>query len=351
MKKLTLTLITVAATLLSALPSMAQQKRISPHESTQGFIDGDFLSIVYSRPYTKNPQTGEVRKIWGGLVPYGQVWRTGANEATLFFTQKPIVMGGTTIPAGGYTLYTLPAEDGTAKLILNKHLGQWGTEYVEQEDFARVELKRTALEKPVDQFTMAIDTNPSGGGVLKLVWEKTEFSVAFTVQKTGADAVLSPVAKTKNEELKMLERDLVSLAEAMPAAQYDFAPTNGEFKGVRTFGQQVMHVAGNIYGASSVVLGEKPPVELDPSSGGGAANLKTKDEIVKYLKDSFVYAHRAMATLTEANSGDELDPGWGKHSRLFMADVVIWHSYDHYGQMVIYLRMNGIVPPSSRPRK
>ena len=109
MKKLTLTLITVAATLLSALPSMAQQKRLSPHESTQGFIDGDFLSIVYSRPYTKNPQTGEVRKIWGGLVPYGQVWRTGANEATLFFTQKPIVMGGTTIPAGGYTLYTLPA--------------------------------------------------------------------------------------------------------------------------------------------------------------------------------------------------------------------------------------------------
>jgi len=166
----------------------------------------------------------------------------------------------------------------------------------------------------------------------------------------GADAALSPLARTMDEELKILEHDLVPLVEAMPAARYDFAPANGEFKGLRTFGQQVMHVAGNIYEASATVLGEKPPVTLD-AGGGGPANLKTKDEIVKYLKDSFVYAHRAMATLTEANSGEEVDPGWGKHSRLFMADVVLWHSYDHYGPMVVYARMNGIVPPASRPQK
>ena len=350
MKTLTLTLMTVAAILLSALPSMAQQKRLSPHETISAFFDHSLVSVVYGRPYTKNPQTGEVRKIWGGLVPYGQVWRTGADESTLLIAQNPIVMGGKTIPAGVYTLFTLPAEDGTAKLIVNKRLGLWGAyAYDEKDDLARVDLKKTALEKPVDQFTMAIENIPSGSGVLKMMWENTEYSVAFTVQKTGADAPLSPVARTLDQELKNLEHDLVPLVEAMPAARYDFAPTNGEFKGVRTFRQQVMHVAGNIYGASSVVLGEKPPVELD-AGGGGAANLKTKGEIIKYLKDSFVYAHRAMATLTEANSGDELDPGWGKHSRLFMADVVVWHSFDHYGQMVVYARMNGIIPPASRPK-
>jgi hypothetical protein len=350
MKQITQTLVTVAAILLSTLPSMAQQKRLSPHESTQGMVDGDFISVVYSRPYTKNPQTGEVRKIWGGLVPYGKVWRTGANEATLFFTQKPIALGGTTIPAGGYTLYTLPAEDGTAKLIINKHLGQWGTEYSEKEDFARVDLKKQALDKPVDQFTMAIEGNPSGGGTLKLLWENTEYSVPFTVQKTGADAVLSPMAKTMDLELQVLEHALVPLAEAMPAAQYDFAPANGEFKGVRTFGQQVKHLAGGIYGSSAAVLGEKPPVDLGQGDNG-SANLKTKEEIVKYLKDSFAYAHRAMATLTEANSGEEAFAWWGKQSRLFMADLILWHSYDHYGQMVVYARMNGIIPPSSQPRK
>jgi hypothetical protein len=178
-----LALIIIASTLLGTLPSMAQQKRLSPHESIHGFIDDNFLSIVYGRPYTKNPWTGEMRKIWGGLVPYGKVWRTGADEATLFFIQKPIVLGGTAIPAGGYTLFTLPAEDGTGKLIINKHLGDWGTEYHEKEDFARVDMKKQTLENPVDQFTMVIEKNPSGGGVLKLLWENTEYSVAFIVQK------------------------------------------------------------------------------------------------------------------------------------------------------------------------
>jgi hypothetical protein len=83
----------------------------------------------------------------------------------------------------------------------------------------------------------------------------------------------------------------------------------------------------------------------------GPANLKTKEEIVKYLKDSFAYAHRAMAMLNEANSGEEAFARWGKQSRLFMADLILWHSYDHYGQMVVYARMNGIIPPSSQPRK
>jgi hypothetical protein len=175
-------------------------------------------------------------------------------------------------------------------------------------------------------------------------------TIVFAVPLFGADAGLSSVAKTLDGELKILEHDLVPLAEAMPAAQYDFAPTQGEFKGVRTFGQQVKHIAGNIYGASAGVLGEKPPVELGEGESG-PANLKTKDDILKYLKGALAYAHRAMGTLTEANSGEEVAAWGGKQTRLFMADVVLWHSFDHYGQMVVYARMNGIVPPASRPQK
>ena len=176
-------LLLVAAIAGCALPLMAQQKRVSPHETVGGVIDGNRVTIVYGRPYTKDPKSGEARKIWGGLVPYGQVWRTGADEATLLITQKPLMMGDTTIPAGVYTLYTLPQEDGTAKLIVNKQVGQWGTQYDESQDLARIDLKKDALDTPVDQLTIAVSKNKSGGGLLKMSWENTQYSVPFTIQK------------------------------------------------------------------------------------------------------------------------------------------------------------------------
>lgn len=186
MKKLLSTSVITAIALASALPVMAQQKRLSPHETISAVIDGNRVTVTYGRPYTKNPRTGEARKIWGGLVPYGKVWRTGADEATLLITQKPILLGGATVPAGAYTLFTLPQEDGTAKLIINKQIGQWGVgpgSYDEKQDLARVDLKKDALEKPADQFTMAVAKNASGGGELKLMWEDAQFTVSFTVQK------------------------------------------------------------------------------------------------------------------------------------------------------------------------
>ena len=175
----------IIAALVGAMPLMGQEKRanstggVSPHETTSAVVNGDRVTIVYGRPYTKNPHTGEARKIWGGLVPYGEVWRTGADEATLLITQKPIVIGGATVPAGAYSLYTLPAEDGPAKLIINKEIGQWGTHYDKSQDLARVDLKKETLEKPVDQFTMAVTRN----GELKMMWENTQYSVPITVQK------------------------------------------------------------------------------------------------------------------------------------------------------------------------
>lgn len=148
-------------------------------------MDGALVQITYGRPYTKT-KTGEPRKIWGGLVPYGKVWRTGANEATTLITQKPLMFGDVAVPAGAYTLWTLPAEDGSAKLIINKQIGQWGVgsgTYDEKNDLGRIDLTKKALDTPVDQFTMTLSRNPSGGGLLKMSWENTEYSAAFTVQK------------------------------------------------------------------------------------------------------------------------------------------------------------------------
>ena len=180
----------IAALALSASPLMAQQKRVSPHDTISTVIDGNRVTIVYGRPYTKDPKTGESRKIWGSLVPYGKIWRTGSDEATLLIPQKPITIGESTIPAGAFTLWTNPNEAGTAKLVVNKQIGQWGASrgdlkeiYDESLDVARINLKKDALDKPVDQFTMAIEKNLSGGGLLKMMWESTQFSVPFTVKK------------------------------------------------------------------------------------------------------------------------------------------------------------------------
>jgi len=191
MKGLASTLLFFAVALSSVSPLLAQGvTRKSPHETISLIVDGDRITVVYGRPYSKNPKGDDIRKIWGGLVPFGQIWRTGADEATLLITQQPIVLGDTTVPAGAYTLWTLPAEDGTAKLIVNKQIGQWGINprdpkqvYDESLDVVRVDLKKDPLEKTVGQFTMVVDKNPAGGGLLKLQWENTQFSVPFTVKK------------------------------------------------------------------------------------------------------------------------------------------------------------------------
>jgi hypothetical protein len=179
-------LLAIAAIAASALPLAAQQKRVSPHETVSAVIDGSRVTVTYGRPYTKDPKSGEPRKIWGGLVPYDKVWRTGADEATTLITQKPLVFGETTVPAGAYTLWTLPANDGSAKLIINKQIGQWGAGpniYDEKNDLARIDLTKSALDAPVDQLTISVGRNSAGGGVLKLMWENTQYSAPFTVQK------------------------------------------------------------------------------------------------------------------------------------------------------------------------
>lgn len=159
-----------------------EKPRVSPHETITAEIDGSDVTIVYGRPYTKDPKTGAPRKIWGELVPFGKVWRTGADEATLLTLKQDFDIGGTTVPAGTYSLFTLPDKDG-AKLVVNKQTGQWGTKYDEKQDLVRIPMTKLAFDKPVDQFTMALEKNPAGGGTLKMSWETTSYSVALKAKK------------------------------------------------------------------------------------------------------------------------------------------------------------------------
>ena len=165
-------------------PPAAPRARVSPHETISLKLDGNRVTVIYGRPYSKDPKTGAIRKIWGTLVPYGKVWRTGSDEATTLITQQAIDLGGTVIPAGIYTLFTVPLEDGSAKLVVNKEYGQWGVDpYHEANEFARLDLKKDTLNTQLDQFVMALEKNPAGGSVLKMAWENTQFSVNYTVKK------------------------------------------------------------------------------------------------------------------------------------------------------------------------
>ncbi|HEX6805994.1 MAG TPA: DinB family protein [Terriglobales bacterium] len=152
-----------------------------------------------------------------------------------------------------------------------------------------------------------------------------------------------------NADLNIVEHEFTSAAEAMPDDKYSFAPTSGEFKGVRTFAEQVKHVASANYYFGSGVLGEKPPAEAGGENGPD--NLKSKAEIVKFLNDSFAYLRKALASVNASNQLDQIDSPFGmKVARLSLASFALAHPMDHYGQMVEYLRMNGIVPPASRPQ-
>lgn len=161
--------------------------RRSPHETISTVIGdrrtGNRITLTYGRPFTKDPKTGEPRKIWGGLVPWGKADRLGADEATLLITQQPLSIGETVIPAGAYTLYLVPEENAPTKLAFSTNLGKWGVPVDETHDVARIALTKETLEKSVDQLTLAVENNPAGGGTLRITWENTGFSVPFTVSK------------------------------------------------------------------------------------------------------------------------------------------------------------------------
>ena len=156
---------------------IAQQPPASPPgTATFTFSDGKTITINYSRPSMRG------RKIFGELVPYGQVWRTGANAATTLKTDANLTIGGASVPAGTYTLYTIPTEKKWT-LIINKETGQWGTKYDEKQDFARVEMKTSKNASPTEQFTISFDQTNANAAVLKLDWADTTAKVDVAVKK------------------------------------------------------------------------------------------------------------------------------------------------------------------------
>ena len=156
------------------------------------------------------------------------------------------------------------------------------------------------------------------------------------------------VTQILDRSLSGVEREFVPAIEAMPEGKLAFAPSSGEFKGVRTFTQKAKHVAAVNYLIASAILGEKPPLELGGENGPDS--VKSKDEIMKFTKDSFAYAHKAMDSINEQNAAGAIKSpfGEGTTTRLGMAVLINAHVMDHYGQIVEYLRMNGIIPPASR---
>jgi hypothetical protein len=148
-----------------------KSQRPSPPATAECTIKGKKVTISYSRPSKKG------RKVMGGdLVPYGKVWRTGANEATTLTTEIDLNIGGAKVPAGTYTLYTLPSE-GVWKLIINKQTGQWGTVYNQDQDLVRVDMTKSEIVVPVEQFTMALDQDTNDSADLVLEWDKTRLVV------------------------------------------------------------------------------------------------------------------------------------------------------------------------------
>jgi len=141
------------------------------------------------------------------------------------------------------------------------------------------------------------------------------------------------------------EQLVVPAADAMPEVKYSFAPSNGEFSGVRTFAEQVKHLAAANYQLAAGTLGEDPPAGTDHETAPDSVN--TKAQVMAYLKGSFTSLHRAAAAINENNMDDPM-PSKGNRTRLLMLIDAVVHSSNHYGQMVEYLRMNNIIPPASR---
>jgi uncharacterized damage-inducible protein DinB len=161
------------------------------------------------------------------------------------------------------------------------------------------------------------------------------------------------VSSAIDREISIVEKEVVDAAEAMPEEKYNFTPESlniagSDYKGVRTFGEQVKHIAASNYLIWSPITGEKPPDTANEGKGPDA--MKAKAEIVKFLKESFAFGHKAVATLTAANLVEPIPFGKNKTTRLFLSTFAAAHCLDHYGQMAEYLRMNGIIPPASRKK-
>jgi len=174
---------------------------------------------------------------------------------------------------------------------------------------------------------------------------------AQVVAKNDASLDAQQEKRALESLMKLVEKEIISAVDAMPADKFGFAPTDGEFKGVRTFGQMVKHFSATNHILAAAALGEEPPA--DAGDEFGPESVRTKAEILMYLKGSFVHLDKAVEAIGQTNIPVNASPisplKRGEVTRLALITETLLHAYDHYGQMVEYLRMNGVVPPASRP--
>jgi len=267
--------------------------------------------------------------------------------------------------------------EGLTTRLYNPKTHQWSLYWANSKNGTMEPPQVGEFKDGVGEF-YAMDTLDGKAIVVRFVWSKTQSNMPHFEQsfsddggktwevnwitdqtRTGAAAntsaeqpqAHSTIAAGVDREISNTENQIVEVAEAMPEDKFNFSPeslniSGGDYKGVRTFAQEVKHVAASNFAIWSPLTGDKFPKDF--MGGNGPENFKTKAEIIQFLKDSFALGHKAAATLTIENM---LQPAEGsKSSRLRLAEFAVSHAYDHYGQMVEYLRMNGIVPPASRQK-
>jgi uncharacterized damage-inducible protein DinB len=170
--------------------------------------------------------------------------------------------------------------------------------------------------------------------------------------KAAAPAAEPTVGAAMDGTYQWVPMQFIGAAEAMPEDKFDWAPTQGEYKEVKTFAQQIKHVAAVNFAFGAMILGEKSQVDM-ANIEMGPANVKTRAEVLAYMKDSFAYARKAIQSITAQNGTRSIKNPFGQgpdFTPVGLATLLSFHGMDHYGQMVEYLRMNGIVPPASRPK-
>lgn len=171
MRKIAIAFVVLLAVVAVWAQNQAKKPPLSPRQkTTYTFADGKTITVDYGAPSVRG------RQIMGSLVPYGKVWRTGANEATGFVTDADLMVGDTKVPAGKYTLYTLPGENAW-QLIINKQTGQWGTVYNQDQDLARIPLKVEKSSAPVEMMKISFDGSGGTSTTMNIEWENTKLSV------------------------------------------------------------------------------------------------------------------------------------------------------------------------------
>jgi uncharacterized damage-inducible protein DinB len=311
--------------------------------------------LTGSNTWVEFDGTSVTRKLWDGRAQIEEFETDSAAAGHI----EGLTLRTYNAQTHQWRLYWANSKDGT---VVVPQIGEFqngqGEFYAqdmlnEKSIFIRFIWSKTESQRP--HFEQAFSDD--GGKTWEVNWITDQTRVSDPPDKGEATSAPQAqpsqqpptIASIVDHEISTVETQIVEAAEAMPQDKFNFSPESlnipgADYKGVRTFAVQVKHVAASNYFIWSPLTGDKVPESI--KDGNGPENLKTKAEIIQFLKDSFALGHKAAATLTTQNMLE--NPEHSKSTRLRLLTFGVAHAFDHYGQMVEYLRMNGIVPPASR---